>query len=244
MTGTAQEVAGELWNVYRLATVTIPTNRPLQRQCSGERLYATADQKWDAVVDRIGELRGQGRPVLVGTRSVAASEVLSAQLTKANIEHVVLNARQDQGEASVIAAAGEYGCVTVATNMAGRGTDIKLVRRVAEAGGLHVLATELHEAARIDRQLYGRAGRQGDPGSYEAVMSLEDDLMASSRGRVSRWIAQWLLKSGRPLQGRLAGFLVRRAQVSAERMHARVRRELFQSEDQLESTLAFSGRVE
>ena len=244
MTGTGQEVADELWNVYRLATVTIPTNRPLQRQWNGERLFATADQKWDAVVDRIGELRGQGRPVLVGTRSVAASEVLSARLTDANIEHVVLNARQDQEEASVVAAAGEYGRVTVATNMAGRGTDIKLVRRVVEAGGLHVLATERHEAARIDRQLYGRAGRQGDPGSYEAVLSLDDELMSSSRGRVSRGVARWLLKSDRPLQGRLARFFVRRAQRSAERMHARVRRELLQNEDQLESTLAFSGRVE
>lgn len=244
MTGTAQEVAGELWNVYRLATVTIPTNRPLQRRSHGDRLFATADQKWDAVVDRIGELRGQGRPVLVGTRSVAASEVLSAHLIKAHIEHVVLNARQDEAEASVVAAAGEEGRVTVATNMAGRGTDIKLVRRVAEAGGLHVLATERHEAARIDRQLYGRAGRQGDPGSYEAMMSLEDDLMVTPRGRISRWAARLLLSSGRPLQGRLARFIVRRAQVSAERMHARIRRELLQSEDQLESTLAFSGRVE
>ncbi len=244
MTGTAQEVAGELWNVYRLATVTIPTNRPLQRRWMGERFFATAEEKWDAVVDRIGALRGQGRPVLVGTRSVAASEVLSAQLTKANIEHVVLNARQDQEEASVVAAAGEQGRVTVATNMAGRGTDIKLMRQVADAGGLHVLATERHEAARIDRQLYGRAGRQGDPGSYEAVTSLEDELMATSRGRLSRWAAQLLLTSGRPLQGRLARFLVRRAQLSAERMQARVRRELLQSEDQLESTLAFSGRVE
>jgi len=115
---------------------------------------------------------------------------------------------------------------------------------VAEAGGLHVLATERHEAARIDRQLYGRAGRQGDPGSYEAMMSLEDDLMATSRGSVSRWAAVLLMKSGRPLQGRLARFLVRRAQVAAERRHARVRRELLESEDQLESTLAFSGRVE
>lgn len=244
MTGTAQEVAAELWNVYRLATVTIPTNRPLQRRWMGERLFATAEQKWDAVVDRIGELRGQGRPVLVGTRSVAASEVLSAQLTKAHIDHIVLNARQDQGEASVIAAAGTPGRVTVATNMAGRGTDIKLLRQVAAAGGLHVLATERHEAARIDRQLYGRAGRQGDPGSYETVMSLDDDLMVASGGRMSRSIALILLKAGRPIQGAVAGFLVRRAQVSAERMHARVRKELLRSEDQLESALAFSGRVE
>ncbi len=244
MTGTAQEVAGELWNVYRLATVTIPTNRPLQRRWRGERLFATADQKWDAVVDRIGELRGQGRPVLVGTRSVAASEILSKQLERAKIEHVVLNARQDQEEATVVAAAGERGRVTVATNMAGRGTDIKLTRSVAPAGGLHVLATERHEAQRIDRQLYGRAGRQGDPGSYEAVTSLEDELLTTSHGTVARWVARLLLKSGQPLEGWLASLLVRLAQRSAERLHARVRRELLQHEDQLESTLAFSGRVE
>lgn len=244
MTGTAQEVAAELWNVYRLATVTIPTNRPLQRRWNGERLFATAEQKWDAVVDRIGELRGQGRPVLVGTRSVAASEVLSAKLASAKIEHVVLNARQDQEEAAVVAAAGAQGRVTVATNMAGRGTDIKLTRQVAQAGGLHVLATERHDAMRVDRQLYGRVGRQGDPGSYEAMTSLDDDLLATSHGKVSWWAARLLLQLGRPLQGRLASFLVRRAQVSAERLHARVRRDLLQHEDQLESTLAFSGRVE
>jgi len=244
MTGTAQEVAGELWNVYRLATVTVPTNRPLQRAWRGERLFATSEQKWDAVVDRIGELRGQGRPVLVGTRSVAASEVLSTQLSRANIEHVVLNARQDEGEASVVAAAGEQGRVTVATNMAGRGTDIKLTRSVVQAGGLHVIATERHEAKRIDRQLYGRTGRQGDPGSYETVTSLEDELLATSHGKMAQWVARLLLTSGKPLEGWLASFLVGRAQLSAERLHARVRRELLQHEDQLESTLAFSGRVE
>ena len=244
MTGTAQEVAGELWNVYRLAAVTIPTNRPLQRIWMGERLFATAEQKWDAVVDRIGALRGQGRPVLVGTRSVAASEILSAQLTKAKIDHVVLNARQDQEEATVVAAAGEGGRVTVATNMAGRGTDIKLTGSVAQAGGLHVLATERHEAQRIDRQLYGRTGRQGAPGSYEAVTSVEDELLATLHGTVTRWVVRLLLTSGKPIEGWLASFLVRRAQISAERLHARVRRELLQHEDQLESTLAFSGRVE
>jgi preprotein translocase subunit SecA len=244
MTGTAQEVAGELWNVYGLSTVTIPTNRPVQRRCSGEHLFATADQKWDAVVDRICEVQGEGRPILVGTRSVAASEVLSARLTNAHISHVVLNARQDQEEASVVAAAGEQGRVTIATNMAGRGTDIKVPRKVAEAGGLHVLATERHEASRIDRQLYGRTGRQGDPGSCEVMTSFEDWLMAASCGAISRWAARFMLKSGRPLQGRLARFLVRRAQVSAERLHARARRELLQNEDQLESALAFSGRME
>lgn len=244
MTGTAQEVAGELWNVYRLATVTIPTNRPAQRRWMGERLFATAEQKWDAVVDRVGELRGQGRPVLVGTRSVAASEILSKQLTRAEIEHVVLNARQNQEEATVVAAAGERGRVTVATNMAGRGTDIKLPQAVAKAGGLHVLATERHDAKRIDRQLYGRTGRQGEPGSYETVTSLEDELLTAAHGKTAQWVARMLLTSGKPLEGWVAAFLVGLAQRSAERMHARVRRELLQHEDQLESTLAFSGRVE
>jgi preprotein translocase subunit SecA len=244
MTGTACEVSGELWNVYRLATVTIPTNRPLQRRSAGERLFATAEEKWQAVVDRVGAIRGQGRAVLVGTRSVAASETLSRHLTAANLDHVVLNARQDREEATVVAAAGEAGRVTVATNMAGRGTDIKLVRTVADKGGLHVLATERHEAGRIDRQLYGRCGRQGDPGSYEIVTSLEDDLLASSHGWIIRWIARLLLQSGCSLKGWLARCIVRRAQVSAERVHARARRELLQSEDQLESVLAFSGRME
>lgn len=244
MTGTAQEVAGELWNVYRLATVTIPTNRPIQRRWMGERMFATAEQKWDAVVERIGELRGQGRPVLVGTRSVAASEILSTQLARAKIEHVVLNARQDQEEAAVVAAAGDQGRVTVATNMAGRGTDIKVTRSVAQVGGLHVLATERHEAKRIDRQLHGRTGRQGEPGSCETVTSLEDELLATAHGRVVRWVARRLIASDKPLEGWLASFLARRAQLSAERLHARVRRELLQHEDQLESTLAFSGRVE
>jgi len=243
MTGTAQEVAGELWNVYRLPTATVPTNRPLNRTCTGQRIFAKASEKWNAVVERVKEVRDEGRPVLVGTRSVAASELLSAKLSEACIEHVVLNARQDQEEASIVAAAGEKGRVTVATNMAGRGTDIKLEHGVAEAGGLHVLATERHEAARIDRQLYGRAGRQGDPGSHETMLSFEDDLMIT-RGGLSRWMVRIMLKSGCSLQGRLAKVLVRRAQLSAERMHARVRRELLKSEEQMASALAFSGRME
>lgn len=244
MTGTAQEVAGELWNVYRLATVTIPTNRPLQRRRLGERLFPTAEQKWNAVVDRVVTLRKQGRPILIGTRSVDASEILSRQLTRAQIEHVVLNARQDQEEAAVVQTAGESGRVTVATNMAGRGTDIKLPRSVAQAGGLHVIATERHEAQRIDRQLYGRTGRQGDPGSYETVTSMEDELLVTSQGAVLRWVTTLLLRSGMPLEGWPARFLVRRAQRSAEHVHARLRRELLQHEDQIESTLAFAGRVE
>jgi preprotein translocase subunit SecA len=244
MTGTAQEVARELWEVYRLATVSIPTNRPLRRTWHGERLFRSVDEKWDAVVDRIRALHQARRPVLVGTRSVAASEELSRLLGQASVAHVVLNARQDREEADIVGQAGQPGRVTVATNMAGRGTDIKLDQAVAAWGGLHVIATERHEAARIDRQLYGRAGRQGDPGSYEAFTSLEDDLLATSRRRFWRWVARLLTGTGRPAEGHAAAFLARRAQVSAERLHARVRKDLLQSEDQLESSLAFSGRLE
>jgi len=244
MSGTAQEVAGELWRVYRLATVTIPTNKPLQRRMEGEYLFSTANEKWAAAVGRIKELSSAGRPVLVGTRSVAASEQLSGLLTEAAVPHMVLNARQDQEEAAVVAGAGEPGRVTVATNMAGRGTDIKLGPGVAMAGGLHVLATERHEASRIDRQLYGRCGRQGDPGSFEAMSALEDELMASSRSHVWQAAARWAMRFDRPLKGWVASFLVRQAQVSAERLHASIRRELLKNEDQLESSLAFSGRLE
>jgi preprotein translocase subunit SecA len=244
MTGTAQEVATELWQVYRLATVTIPTNRPLQRHWTGERLFSTADEKWNAVVERIVGLHKDGRPVLVGTRSVSASELLSEKLNAVGIPHVILNARQDKEEADIVSKAGLSERVTVATNMAGRGTDIKLMPEVAKAGGLHVLATERHEAGRIDRQLYGRSGRQGDPGSFETVASLEDELMTTSRHLLWRWMATALVRGGKPLEGKLAVFLVRQAQLSAESLHARIRRDLLQHEDQLDTSLAFSGRLE
>jgi preprotein translocase subunit SecA len=244
MSGTAQEVAGELWSVYRLAVVTIPTNRPVQRRGVGEQLFATAEEKWQAVVARIAALHRTGRPVLVGTRSVSASELLSGKLTEAGVPHVVLNARQDKEEADVVARAGQPGRVTVATNMAGRGTDIKLLSEVAQAGGLHVLATERHEAGRIDRQLYGRSGRQGDPGSFEIVASLEDELMTASRRLLWRWIARACVRPGHPLEGALAGWCARQAQRSAESLHARIRRDLLQHEDHLETSLAFSGRLE
>jgi preprotein translocase subunit SecA len=244
MTGTAQEVATELWQVYRLATVTMPTNRPLQRHWAGERLFSTAEEKWDAVVERIAGLHKRGRPVLVGTRSVSASELLSEKLNAAGIPHVILNARQDKEEADIVSKAGQPGRVTVATNMAGRGTDIKLLPEVAKAGGLHVLATERHEAGRIDRQLYGRGGRQGDPGSFETIASLEDDLLTTSRRLLWRWMARALVRQGKPLEGKLAAFLVRQAQLSAESLHVRIRRDLLEHEDQLETSLAFSGRLE
>ncbi len=244
MTGTAREVARELWDVYRLAVVAIPTNRPLRRVWAGERMFRSADEKWRAAVERIRVLHQTGRPVLVGTRSVAASEQLSALLSAADVPHVTLNARQDKEEADIVAGAGEAGRVTVATNMAGRGTDIKLSAEVAARGGLHVLATERHEAARIDRQLYGRAGRQGDPGSFEALTSLDDDLLATPRAAIWKWMARLMVKRGKPAEGWVAALFARRPQVSAERLHAQIRKDLLQSEDQLEAALAFSGRPE
>ncbi|MDX1514556.1 MAG: prepilin peptidase, partial [Gammaproteobacteria bacterium] len=182
MTGTAREVARELWSVYRLPVVTIPTNRPIRRQRLPDQVYVTADAKWTAIVRLVREMTRKGRPVLVGTRSVAASEHLSELLTAAGLPHQVLNARQDQEEAEIIAGAGEHGRITVATNLAGRGTDIRLAPGVAQLGGLFVLATERHDARRIDRQLFGRGGRQGDPGSFQIIVSLEDELVKEFYG--------------------------------------------------------------
>ena len=199
MTGTAREVAGEMWSAYRLPVVTIPTNRLVRRRRLPDQVFVTAGAKWAAVVERLRRLRDEGRPVLVGTASVAASEHLSALLHAHGLQHQVLNAHQDQEEAEVITRAGEAGRITVATNMAGRGTDIRLGPGVAEAGGLHVLATERHDARRIDRQLFGRSGRQGDPGSFEVMASLEDDLVQGVfKDRPARWCgAVW--RSGAPL---------------------------------------------
>ena len=182
MTGTAREVAGELWAVYGLNTVRIPTNRPQARKIHGDLLYPTSQAKWQAIAAQVAELHKSGRPVLVGTRSVADSEHLSGLLDEAGIQHSVLNARQNRTEAEIVAQAGQPGRVTVATNMAGRGTDIRLAPGVGEAGGLFVIASERHEAGRIDRQLFGRSGRQGDPGEGQAMVSLDDELVRSVFG--------------------------------------------------------------
>jgi preprotein translocase subunit SecA len=244
MTGTAHEVAGELAAVYGLATVSIPTNRPLHRRALKDRVYPTADPKWQAVVERIRGLHATGRPVLVGTRLVRTSEELSQRLTEAGLPHRVLNARQDREEAGIIAHAGERGTITVATNMAGRGTDIRLGRGVAELGGLHVILTERHEARRIDRQLFGRCGRQGDPGTHEAIVSLEDELMRGRRGRALRWLAAGTTGPGRPVPRWLGCLVFRRAQRAAERLHSRMRWDLLKFDEHQETMLAFSGRGE
>lgn len=241
MTGTAREVSKELWTVYQLATTRVATARPIQRRSTGERVFLSEEEKWAAIVTRIGELHRRGQPVLIGTRSVAASERLSGLLTAAGLEHQLLNARQDKEEAEIVAQAGQCGRITVATNMAGRGTDIKLGSGVAELGGLHVIATELHESGRIDRQLFGRCGRQGDPGSYEAIISLEDELIRAhlSGDRVSRIVKL----AGSGSQSSRRG-LFDLAQWRAERVNAGIRRQMLKHQDQLTDLLAFTGNRE
>ncbi len=244
MTGTVREVAGELWSVYRLPVVTIPTNRPARRRHLPDEVYLTADEKWAAVVAALRRLQNEGRAVLVGTRSVSASEHLSELLANAGLMHQVLNARQDQEEAEVVARAGERGRITVATNMAGRGTDIKLAPGVAELGGLHVIATERHDARRIDRQLFGRCGRQGDPGSYQVVMSLEDEIFHDIFKRHVERLRRIFPQNGKPLPTWLGERLSNLAQGIAERHHGRMRRELLRVDEQLSDLLAFTGRSE
>jgi len=245
MTGTAREVAGELWSIYRLRVVAVPTRRPLIRRHHPDRICPTEEEKWSLILKEIAGVHMQGRPVLVGTRSVAASEHLSRLLEAAGLEHRVLNARQDRQEAEIIAQAGQRGRITVATNMAGRGTDIKLSADVVRLGGLYVIASERHESGRIDRQLFGRCARQGDPGSCRAYLSLEDELAAVYAASPIRRLTSLLLGIHGHRAGSLAGkALIRRAQRSAERLHARMRAHLLRVDEQIGTALAFSGRPE
>ena len=241
MTGTAKEVVGELKAVYRLPVIRIAPHRPVQRYALRSTLLRTLDEKWAHVVARVAELHAGGRPVLIGTRSVAASEHLGGLLENAGIPHRVLNARQDSDEAAIVIDAGRKGQVTVATNMAGRGTDIRLDEEALKLGGLHVIATELHEAGRIDRQLYGRCGRQGDPGTYESITSLEDELITRYAPAPGRKIITTLWESAPGFVLLMARLLAHSAQKSAEKKHARARSQVLRHEDYLENVLAFSG---
>jgi preprotein translocase subunit SecA len=245
MTGTAREVAGELWSIYRLRVVTIPTNRSLCRHFFPDRVYPEAKQKWIEVVKTAYRMHRKGRPVLIGTRSVEASEHLSRLMERELIPHKVLNARQDKEEADIIALAGQHGHITIATNMAGRGTDIQLAQGVAQRGGLHVIATERHEARRIDRQLFGRCGRQGDPGTCEAIISLEDELITVYTNKLVQWLASAMLRLPGTFQSRWLGKIIfRRAQRAAERQHSRMRRDLLKFDEHISDSLAFTGQLE
>jgi preprotein translocase subunit SecA len=239
MTGTASEVAGELWAVYRLRVARIPTHRPVCRTYRPDRVYGRSEDKWQAVIASIRERHTAGQPVLVGTRSVAASEHLSELLTKEKLPFRLLNARQDADEAEIVAQAGEPGRITVATNMAGRGTDIKLAPGVKEKGGLHVICTERHDSGRIDRQLFGRSGRQGDPGCCEAILAADDDLAATHASLPAAWFTRMQLLPQRA--GKLLYWL---AQRRAEAAHSRARRSLLTMDESLGDLLAFSGRGE
>jgi len=225
MTGTAVVSASELRRIYRCRVLPIPTNRPAIRQRLPEKVFGSEQAKWDAVVEEVCQMHAQGRPVLIGTRSIDKSELLSRALDARGIEHQVLNARHIAAEAEIVAQAGQQGKVTVSTNMAGRGTDIKLGPGVAELGGLHVICTEMHDSGRIDRQLIGRCGRQGDPGSYRQYLALDDDLLTSGFGPTK---ADRLKRRGAKAVGPVGGLggLFRTAQRKVERRHFRDRRTL------------------
>lgn len=244
MTGTAREIAGELWSVYRMRVVPVKPNRAVKRVYLRDRVYTTLDDKWKAVIENISQIHETGRPVLVGTRSVESSEHLSRLLEEEKIPHRVLNARQDKEEADIIKTAGEPGHITVATNMAGRGTDIRLGEGVYGLGGLHVIATERHESGRIDRQLFGRCGRQGDPGSCIAIISLEDELVTAHLPKLFQRIAPLAIEKRIFISDHAARWTFFVSQKLAERMHSRMRHNLLKMDDQMGESLAFSGRFE
>ncbi len=232
MTGTAAASARELRKIYRCHVMPIPTNRPAIRQRLPEMVFGTADAKWEAVVDEVCRLHAEGRPLLIGTRSIDKSELLSRILTDRGVPHQVLNANHIEEEADIVGQAGIMGRVTVSTNMAGRGTDIKLGPGVTELGGLHVICTEMHDSARIDRQLIGRCGRQGDPGTYRQYLALDDELLFTGLGpkKSRRYEALGKRATSQSLGG--YGRLFRRSQRRVERRHFRDRRALMYFEKQ------------
>ena len=236
MTGTAETEAGELWDIYKLDVVVIPTNRPIARHDLNDRIYKTAREKYAAVIEEIVRLVGEGRPVLVGTTSVEISQLLSKMLDLRKIPHNVLNAKLHQKEAEIVAQAGKPGVVTIATNMAGRGTDIKLTPEVKAAGGLAILGTERHESRRVDRQLRGRAGRQGDPGSSVFFVSLEDHLMRLfASDRLAAMMDKMGFEEGEVLEHSMLNKAVERAQKKVEENNFGIRKRLLEYDDVMNS---------
>ncbi|NSW46303.1 MAG: preprotein translocase subunit SecA [Bacteroidales bacterium] len=232
MTGTAETEAGEFWNIYKLDVVVIPTNKPVIRKDMEDKVYKTKREKYNAVIEEIIQLTSQGRPVLVGTTSVEISELLSRMLKLRGIKHNVLNAKQHQREAEIVAEAGKTSIVTIATNMAGRGTDIKLSDDVRKAGGLAIIGTERHESRRVDRQLRGRAGRQGDPGTSQFYVSLEDDLMRLfGSDRIARMMDRLGIKEGEVIQHPMISRSIERAQKKVEENNFGIRKRLLEYDD-------------
>ncbi|HEY2882125.1 MAG TPA: preprotein translocase subunit SecA, partial [Pirellulales bacterium] len=241
MTGTAASSARELRKIYKVSVVQIPTHRPPIRQQLPDRTFATEDDKFQAIVEEVSEISATGRPVLIGTRSIDKSEKLSALLAAADIEHQVLNARQIATEAKIVSEAGQPGRVTVSTNMAGRGTDIRLGEGVTELGGLHVICTEMHDAARVDRQLIGRCGRQGDPGSYRQFLSLDDDILIYGLGPKKALRLAEIGKSSAGPFDELAP-IFRKAQRRIERRHFRDRKGLMYHEKERNKVITQMGQ--
>jgi preprotein translocase subunit SecA len=236
MTGTAETEAGELWNIYKLDVVVIPTNVPCIRHDREDIIYKTKREKYNAVIDEIALMNSQGRPVLVGTTSVEISELLSRMLKMKGLKHNVLNAKLHQREAEIVAEAGKPGTITIATNMAGRGTDIKLTPAVKEAGGLAIIGTERHESRRVDRQLRGRAGRQGDPGSSQFFVSLEDELMRLfGSERIAGIMDRLGLKDGEMIQHQMITKSIERAQKKVEENNFGIRKRLLEYDDVMNS---------
>lgn len=232
MTGTAVTEAGELWEIYKLDVVEIPTNRPIARDDREDKIYKTKREKYNAVIEEVTELSAAGRPVLIGTTSVEISELLSRMLSIRNVPHNVLNAKLHKKEADIVAEAGNAGIVTIATNMAGRGTDIKLSEEVKKAGGLAIVGTERHDSRRVDRQLRGRSGRQGDPGSSQFYVSLEDNLMRLfGSERIAKMMDRMGLKEGEVIQHSMISKSIERAQKKVEENNFGVRKRLLEYDD-------------
>jgi len=232
MTGTAVTEAGELWEIYKLDVVEIPTNRPIARDDRDDKIYKTKREKYNAVIDEVVELSGAGRPVLIGTTSVEISELLSRMLGIRGIKHNVLNAKLHKKEADIVAEAGDSGIVTIATNMAGRGTDIKLSDSVKAAGGLAIIGTERHDSRRVDRQLRGRSGRQGDPGSSQFYVSLEDNLMRLfGSERIAKMMDRLGLEEGEVIQHSMISKSIERAQKKVEENNFGIRKRLLEYDD-------------
>ena len=236
MTGTAETEAGEFWSIYKLDVVVIPTNRPIARIDQNDLIYKTKKAKYEAVINKVGELTAEGRPVLVGTTDVETSELLSRMLRLRGIQHQVLNAKQHAREAEVVKHAGEPGTVTIATNMAGRGTDIKLPDEVKAAGGLAIIGTERHDSRRVDRQLRGRSGRQGDPGSSIFYVSLEDKLMRLfGSEKIAGVVDRLGMQDNEALEAPMLNSSIERAQKKVEENNFGIRKRLLEYDDVMNS---------